>query len=120
MKRNSKYFFAVIIFLIVAIYFYQKDDDVKISNITWAYNSGNCFVSFKIMNNSHNGLLRNVRITAHWQRNIGKGAVVNDIIGEKIITLELAPRSDQEFKESIKLSINRRPDIVSVSQWIPK
>lgn len=81
MKRNFKYFFAVIIFSIVAIYFFQKDDDVKISNITWAYDNSTCFVSFKIINNSHNALLRNVRITAHWQRNIGKGAVVNDIIG---------------------------------------
>jgi hypothetical protein len=119
MKRNYKYIIVAVIIFIIALYFYQKDD-VKVSNVNWTYNDGSCFVSFKIKNNSHYDLSRNVRITAHFQRNIGKGAVVNDIVGEKIITFNLAPRADIEFKETLELNINRRPDIVSVSQWSPK
>ena len=84
------------------------------------YENGKCEVTFTLKNNEYNERSRKVRIVAHRQSNIGKGAVVNDILGEKTFLVYLKPREKKEITETVDLFPNLRPTIVIVRHFEAK
>ena len=94
--------------------------EIKLSNEKWYYAKGVCEVTFTIRNNEDNEATRIVRILAHRLKDIGKVAVVNDIIGEKTVVVHLKPREKLEVRETISLMLNLRPSMVVVTHFAPE
>jgi len=81
----------------------------------WVYEEGVCNVTFKLRNDGNRVVDLNVRIVAHKQKSIGKGAVVDDIIGEKVVSVRIGQHEEKELSETLALFQNIRPDRVVVS-----
>ncbi len=71
--------------------------EVALENQAWTYDTGVCSVTFTLKNHGDSEVRRNVRIVAHKLKNIAEGAIVNDIIGEKIIVVKLRPYEEKEI-----------------------
>jgi hypothetical protein len=94
--------------------------EVTLESQRWTYEKGVCNVTFKLKNHGNDPIDRNVRIVAHKLKDIGEGAVVDDITGERIITVKLRPYEEKEQTEILPLFPNRQPDMVVVNHYKAK
>ncbi len=92
------------------------NNDVELTEQDWSYVNDICKVEFSLKNNDSIEAIRKIRIIAHRQKDIGKGAVVNKIKEKKTITLKLMPSEEKTYIETINLIPNSRPSMVVVSQ----
>ena len=91
--------------------------EVTLETQSWTYEKGQCKVTFKLKNHGSDDAKRNVMIVAHRLKDIGDGAVVDDITGEKIIAVKLSPYEEKELTATLGLFPNRRPDMVVVTYY---
>jgi hypothetical protein len=91
--------------------------EVTLESQRWTYEKGVCEVTLKLKNHGHDYVDRNVRIVAYKLKDIGEGAIVSDITGEKIVSVRLKPYEEKDLMETMKLFPNRRPDMVVVSHY---
>jgi len=110
--------FKVMVFLL-AVTLGACSKEVEITSHDWIFEKGSCEASFTLKSNASTEIDRKIRITAYRQKNIGKGARVNDTIGEKEFIITLKPNEKREFKEKVVLKIRTRPYMVIVSQFEP-
>ena len=64
-------------------------------------------------NHGNDDTNRNVRIVAYKLKDIGEGAVVGDIIGEKILNVKLKPYEERGVTQILTVFPKRRPPPVS-------
>lgn len=119
MKKKCNIIFIVIAATACVYYLFGKDD-ISISNVQWECSHGACNVSFNIANRSNNKSQRKIRIRAHSQRMIGKGAIVNEIVGEKNLTLSIAPFERRQIQEKLVLTGMGKVHLVAVNEWNDK
>lgn len=91
--------------------------DVKILDQNFTCENGLCVVKFKIENNIYEELDRKIYISLNRQRNIGKGAVVNDVLGEKSFIVHLKPNEKRVIEEPIKLIFNKMPSMLILNEY---
>lgn len=91
--------------------------EVTLENQKWTYENGVCVVTFKLLNHEHADIDLNIRIAAHKLRDFAEGAIINDIIGEKVAAVKLRPYEEKELTETLTLFPNRRPDMVVVTHY---
>ena len=116
----SKRLGILILLGLIALSLYACGKDIELISQNWSYEDGICKGDFILKNNMDNFSTRKVRTVAHRQRNIGKGAVVNDILGEKVLHLGLRPHEIVEKTEPIDLIPNLRPSMIIVNHFEPK
>jgi|GEM_PF-4999948 len=90
--------------------------EVTLEGQSWSYEKGVCTVGFKLRNHTNKHMERNVLILAHKFKDLGEGAVVDNITGQKIINVKLNPYEEKELKEALALFPNSRPDVVVVKE----
>jgi len=95
-------------------------DEVAVENQKWTYEDGACSVTLKLKNHGYDTVDRKVTIVAHKLRDIGDGAIGDDIIGEKTTIVRLKPHEEKELLEIVALNPRRRPDMVVVSHFETK
>ena len=110
-------FIKITLLAIISILIFSCSEKIEIYDQEWSYENQHCKVAFKIRNNEDYEKSIKVKLTAHKQRNLGKGGMVNDIIGEKTIIVDLRASEEQSFEETIKLLINKRPSMVTVNHF---
>lgn len=103
--------------LLSTLFLFGCGRDVELSSQDWSYKNGECTVRMILKNNTDLRTTRGVRIIAHRQRNIGRGAIVNSIIGEKIITVDLHPLEIRRITEQVVLPFPAKPSMVTVTQF---
>lgn len=106
MKKNILYI-VLLSFILLSC-----SKEIELENKKWSYENGNLKFSFTIKNNGYIETNRNIHITAYTQKKIGRGAIVSDIIGDKIITVYLPPHEERKVEDSIKLLLNQKPTSV--------
>lgn len=107
------------ILLLSAVFLCGCGPDVELDSQDWNYQNGECTVRMILKNNSDLHTTRSVRIIVHRQRDIGRGAVVNRIIGEKIITIHLQPLETRSVTEQVVLPFPAKPSRVTITQFNP-
>jgi hypothetical protein len=113
---NKKYLISILcLFFIVGLYFYSRNSCVEIIKQAWRYDKGQCTVSFSVKNNTNSHVKRKVKITAYKQRNIGKGAIVSDVIGGKVVLIDLKPNEIVDLEETVKMLANIKPNMVAIN-----
>jgi len=116
-RRTLIYALAGTIVVLIAIRFLVSGE-VEIDRVKWSCEGLDCRVRFTIENKTSETLTRKIRISATRQKDIGKGAVVSDDLGETTFTLQLDPREERIVEETLRLIGNYRPTIVNVTQWV--
>jgi hypothetical protein len=122
MKRISKTSSAVVgfivILLIFAFYFF-REKEVVISNTKWNCGESSCDVSFKAENKTSSYLSLKVSIRACKTKEIGMGygAVGSEIVGEKIISLNMSPAQISDINESLKIAHRSNVEFIVVNSW---
>ena len=106
--------------ILLAFVLYSCGIEVELDDKKWSYENKKLKISFILKNNGYSESLRKVKIIAHKQRDIGHGAIVNDIIGEKIITVHLQPREEIKITDEIDLLLNLRPTMVVFNHFDAK
>lgn len=88
--------------------------DIELKNQDWSCEKGSCKVEFSLKNNKDARTIQKVRIIAHNQRDIGKGAIIDNIIGEKTVYIELKAREQKNCAETFYLSSYLNPSMVVI------
>lgn len=94
--------------------------DVSLGNQIWSYEKGVCSVAFKLRNHTSQHMERNVLILVHKFKNVGDGAIVDNISGQKMINVKLNPYEEKQLTERLALFPKGRPDMVVVKEYRPK
>ena len=89
--------------------------DIELKNQDWSCEKGTCKVDFSLKSNKDHETIQKVRIIAHSQKDSGKGAVVDNIIGEKTVYIELKATEQKNCTETINLSSYLKPSMVVIS-----
>ncbi|MDQ1353791.1 MAG: hypothetical protein QG657_4098 [Acidobacteriota bacterium] len=105
----------IVIIIIYLLVFVSCSNDIVLTNQAWSYEKEICTVEFSIKSNRDYNIIRRIRIIAHSQRHIGKGAIINDVIGEKTLCMELKPREEKKWTGTINLFPNIRPSMVVIT-----
>ena len=101
--------------VLFAFFLASCSKDIELKNQNWSCEKGKCKVEFLIKNNKDQETIQKVRIIAHNQRDIGKGAIVDNIIGEKTFYVELKAREQKNCTETINLSSYLKSSMVVIS-----
>ncbi|BCS95454.1 hypothetical protein DSLASN_10860 [Desulfoluna limicola] len=95
-------------------------DDVVVSSTKWVCSNKKCIVNFTVENTTTDYLTIKISLRAYKQESVsGSDAIVNKIIGERIIETTINPRITQEFQESLNVT-SKRVYLVSVNAWVDK
>jgi hypothetical protein len=118
---NKKYLISILCLIFFALlYFYSRSSGVEILKQTWVYNKDQCSVSFSVKNNKNVSIKRKFKITAYKQKKIGKGAIVSDVIGEKVLIIDFKPKEIIDLEETVKLLLNVKPSMVVINHFKTK
>lgn len=101
--------------LVMVFLLYACSNGVSLDAQKWVYEKGECNVTFTLRNHGKDESNQKVRIMAHEIKEIGKGAMVKDVTGAKIISVTLKPSETKEMAEILTIFSNRQPDIVAVT-----
>jgi hypothetical protein len=103
MKKTRK-IFIIITAAVSFAYFFLGREDFIISDLEWACDARECKVVFDIANRSDNKHQQYLSIRAFSKREIGKGAEQIRIIGEKKLTVSIAPFERKQIQTTLSLS----------------
>lgn len=101
--------------LIVVLLLCACSKGVSLDAQKWVYGNGECKVIFTLRNHGKVESNQKVKIVAHEIKDIGKGAIVKDITGMKIISARLKPSEKKEIAEILTIFSNKQPDRVTVT-----
>lgn len=104
----------IVIIVIYSIAFVSCSNDIVLTNQAWSYEKGICTVEFSIKSNRDYDVILWIRIIAHSREDIGRGAIINDVIGEKTLYMELKPREEKKWTGTINLLPNIRPNMMVI------
>jgi hypothetical protein len=105
----------IVIIIIYSLVFVSCSNDIVLTNQAWSYEKEICTVEFSIKSNRSYYIIRKIQIIAHSLKHIGRGAVRNDVIGEKTFFIELKPREEKKWTGTINLFPNIRPSMVVIN-----
>ena len=77
-------------------------------------------MAFKLRNHTSQHMERNVLILVHKFKNVGDGAIVDNISGQKMINVKLNPYEEKQLTERLAHSPKGRPEMVVVKEYRPK
>ena len=116
MKKSHRTVIIIIVALAVG-YFFLGREDFTISDVEWICDEEECDVSFNVANRSHNKYRRSISIRAHRQKMVGGEALVHRLVGEKKLSISLAPFERKRIEEKLKLSVKGKVHLIAVNVW---
>jgi len=102
------------IFLLISI---SCSKSVELNNQDWSCAQGICKIKFSLKNNENHETIRKIRIIAYSQTDIAKGAIVYNIIGERVFYVELKPKEQKNITEKLNLYSYLSPSMVVISHF---
>ena len=118
MKLNWKVITVCLIITVGIAIYLKRDTDIRVSEIKWVCDNGQCDVTFEIENKTYQDIERNISIRAVKEKYLGKGGIVSDTVGEAKFTIALDQREKRIIKEKIKYI--DRPIKIFVNVWEKK
>ena len=117
MKLNRNWIYLILI-LCIGIYFIAKDrQDILVSDKVWDCEDFECRVKFTIKNKTSNQFLCSISLRAHRQHiDRNSDAILNKVVGEKIIEQELYPNEEKDIIETLKIK-SKKAHIINVKVW---
>lgn len=91
----------IVIIIVYSLVFVSCSNDIVLTNQAWSYEKEICTVEFSIKSNRDYNIIRRIRIIAHSQKDIGRGAVINNVIGEKIFYIEYSQGKKKDGLEQL-------------------
>lgn len=113
---KSKLFYVVLL----AFTLLSCSNEIELENKKWSYENGNLNISFSLKNNGYSDISRNIHVTAYRQRKVGNGAIVNDVVGDKMITVYLPPNEERKITDTIELLLQQKPTMVVFNHFEAK
>gem|GEM_PF-4921276 len=107
----------IILLIFVSVFLWACGKDVAIYEKNFSCDNGECIVKFEIQNSKYEEIDRKIYISLTRQRNIGKGAVVNDMLGEKSSIVHLKPNEKKVIEEPVKLILNKIPSMLIINDY---
>ena len=81
-------------------------DPTKVDSVEWSCDKKSkereCLVSFVAENQSHLPAASVIRIRAHLRKYDAKGAIHNNVVGDKVIRVTLAPGEKRQYSETLQ------------------